>query len=341
MRWTLVGLVVVALVAVGVCVYSPGTPQRLGPLVAFTPTPAEQAAAAPTPEPTPTPPPTKSVPSPTALPILSAATPTPPPSALDLFPRQVRQGRVLLIRVLAPPGLSVQGSVDGDFLTFLPYVQGYWAIFGFPPWATEGIHRVRVMTTDAAGGNVHYADTVEVVSVPLPVDEVVLGSEQSTLLAPITVAREQQQISSVTAGVTVARLWQGQFIGPAGGTVSSFFGARRSYNGGPATGYHEGLDIAGSAGDPVVAANEGVVVLARALTVRGNGILIDHGAGVYSGYYHLAQIKVQEGQPVVKGQLIGEVGATGLATGPHLHWEIIVRGVNVDPMEWLERSIGP
>lgn len=90
-----------------------------------------------------------------------------------------------------------------------------------------------------------------------------------------------------------------------------------------------------------MAAARGRVVFAAPLPIRGNSVIIDHGLGVLSGYHHLSEIAVAVGQQVNAGDVIGRVGATGLATGPHLHWEVIVRGVTVDPLVWTEREFGP
>jgi murein DD-endopeptidase MepM/ murein hydrolase activator NlpD len=99
------------------------------------------------------------------------------------------------------------------------------------------------------------------------------------------------------------------------------------------------MDIAANMGDPVQAANRGRVALAEALKVRGNAVIIDHGLGVYSCYYHLSEIRVQKGQMIEKGQVIGLVGSTGLSTGPHLHWEMRVTGNPVNPIQWTQRAI--
>jgi murein DD-endopeptidase MepM/ murein hydrolase activator NlpD len=79
-----------------------------------------------------------------------------------------------------------------------------------------------------------------------------------------------------------------------------------------------------------------VVVLAEPLFVRGNAVVLDHGRGVFTGYWHLQKLEVKAGDRVVAGQMLGEVGSTGLSTGPHLHWEMRVRGVAVDPLQWTE-----
>ncbi|MEK7682668.1 MAG: M23 family metallopeptidase, partial [Chloroflexota bacterium] len=108
----------------------------------------------------------------------------------------------------------------------------------------------------------------------------------------------------------------------------------RSYNGSEFIYYHTGLDLHGSSTTPVLAPAIGRVAFADNLTVRGNATYLDHGGGVYSGFLHQSQILVQVGDPVVQGQIIGYVGDTGRVTGPHLHWEVWVGGVPVDPLLW-------
>ena len=105
--------------------------------------------------------------------------------------------------------------------------------------------------------------------------------------------------------------------------------------------FHRGIDFSAAEGTPVAAANAGRIAFVGDLALRGISIIIDHGAGVFSGYHHLSSTAVQEGQRVAKGDLVGYSGDTGQSTGPHLHWEIIVRGVEVDALAWTEREIGP
>ena len=119
---------------------------------------------------------------------------------------------------------------------------------------------------------------------------------------------------------------------------SSFYGARRSYNGGPYSTYHEGLDYAAYRGTKVYAPADGVVILAETLYVRGGAVILDHGWGVYTGFYHMDTVDVEVGSVVRKGEQVGTVGTTGLSTGPHLHWDLLVNGIWVDPAAW--RSSG-
>jgi murein DD-endopeptidase MepM/ murein hydrolase activator NlpD len=136
--------------------------------------------------------------------------------------------------------------------------------------------------------------------------------------------------------------WEGPFRYPVEAEslrITSDFGTRRSYNGSEGASFHGGTDFGGGTGTPIYAPAAGKVVLAEPLTVRGNAVLIDHGLGLYSGYWHQSQIVAHEGQEVQAGDLIGYVGDTGLVTGPHLHWEMRLNGIAVEPLQWVMQSI--
>ena len=144
--------------------------------------------------------------------------------------------------------------------------------------------------------------------------------------------------------VTPEKLWQGEFMRPNAGKVSTVFGMRRYYNGVFAEDYyHKGVDYAGVEGSTVVAPAAGKIRLvgkeAEGFRVHGNTIGIDHGQGVLSLFMHLKDINVKEGDMVKAGQAIGTVWATGASTGPHLHWGLYVHGVAVDPVPWRFSSI--
>jgi murein DD-endopeptidase MepM/ murein hydrolase activator NlpD len=130
--------------------------------------------------------------------------------------------------------------------------------------------------------------------------------------------------------------WRQQFVWPADGRVSGLFGSQRIYRGEPAA-YHSGLDIAAGAGAAYVAPADGVVTLAAEspFTLEGNLLIIDHGMGLNSAFLHSSRLAVKEGDVVRQGQLLGYVGATGRATGPHLHWSIKWRDARLDPLLFL------
>jgi len=131
--------------------------------------------------------------------------------------------------------------------------------------------------------------------------------------------------------------WDGAPRRPTLGPVTAEFGTPRSYGGG-AGWPHRGVDFGMESGWPVIACEPGTVVLARGMGEYGNVVLVDHGRAVFSSYLHLKSIDVKPGDFVGKGQVLGTVGATGLALGAHLHFGIYVSGVSVDPMEFLERG---
>jgi hypothetical protein len=143
---------------------------------------------------------------------------------------------------------------------------------------------------------------------------------------------ELARIAAARAKTSKASGWRQQFIWPARGRISGVFGSQRVYRGEPGS-YHSGVDVAPGAGAPVVAPADGIVVLAGppAFSLEGNLVIVDHGMGLNSAFLHLASSAVREGQAVRQGQLIGTVGATGRATGPHLHWGMKWNAARIDP----------
>lgn len=199
-----------------------------------------------------------------------------------------------------------------------------------------GVYPVQALVTLADRATHVLSGEVSVAAAQFPVEYITLAPAQAALLDPALVQRELAILLPLYTAFTPQRLWDGYFLRPTGGLITDVYGSRRSYNGGPAVGSHSGVDFGADAGTPVYAAAAGRVVLAEALPVRGNGVLIDHGAGVFTGYFHLSAIRVEPGQEVAAGDQIGNVGATGLATGPHLHWEVVVGGYQVDGLLWLQ-----
>jgi hypothetical protein len=148
------------------------------------------------------------------------------------------------------------------------------------------------------------------------------------------IQREREIVRAALATVTAVPLWSGPFIMPRDDATTSPYGQRRLFNNEQRS-QHTGLDIRGRTGDPIYASNSGRVILARNLFYTGNAVYIDHGLGIVTGYFHLSEFEVREGQWVEKGQLIGRVGATGRVTGPHLHWGLYLQGAALDPRTLL------
>jgi murein DD-endopeptidase MepM/ murein hydrolase activator NlpD len=145
---------------------------------------------------------------------------------------------------------------------------------------------------------------------------------------------ELERIAAARAVDSGSEGWRQDFAWPATGRISGRFGSQRIYRGEPGS-YHSGLDIAtGGSGTPFAAPADGVVVLAaeEPFSLEGKLIIIDHGMGLNSAFLHASEIVVREGETVRQGQMIGRIGATGRATGPHLHWSLMWRGKRLDPL---------
>ncbi|MEA3228494.1 MAG: M23 family metallopeptidase [Campylobacterota bacterium] len=148
-------------------------------------------------------------------------------------------------------------------------------------------------------------------------------------------AKEYKEAMDIYGRATRKSYIETSFIMPMNSKITSDFGKARVYNG-SLKGYHSGTDFRAKVGTPIIAVNDGVVVLAKDRFYAGNSIIIDHGHGIYSCYYHLSKFSVKEGERVTQKQIIGLSGATGRITGPHLHFSIRVGGLQVDPLQFIE-----
>ncbi len=185
------------------------------------------------------------------------------------------------------------------------------------------------------------ATVLSVVDGGFPVQRLPVPAQVVPLLDPDIGALERLTLATVMAESAPRPLWQGRFLSPVTGGLVTAHGARRAYvdpgGGVAANGQHAGVDLAAPAGAAIVAPAAGIVAFAGTWSIRGNVVVLDHGAGVHSVYGHASSIAVAAGQAVARGQVLGRVGSTGLSTGPHLHWEVRVAGVAVEPLEWTQR----
>jgi len=263
-----------------------------------------------------------------------------------LEPDPLMQGKAAVLEVAGKPGLTLSGMLVDRKLNFFPQGEGrYLGLQGVHVMVDPGLYTLVISGTLPAdapyfGAPFAFSQAVLVGSGNYPFDPVLIVSPET--IDPAVTKPEDAQWFALTSPVTPEKMWEGQFQSPAlppyNDCWPSLFGNRRSYNGSPYTYFHSGLDFCGGVGTDIVAPAAGKVVFAGPLTVRGNATVIDHGWGVYTGYLHQSEILVQVGEMVKPGQSIGKVGGTGRVTGPHLHWEIWVNGVQVDPMDWLEQT---
>ena len=151
-------------------------------------------------------------------------------------------------------------------------------------------------------------------------------------------ALEQEKVKAVFAAFTSERLWSQAFIAPVDGIPTGAFGRKRFLNGQPRN-QHSGEDISAPLGTPVKASNAGLVKMVDDHFFSGLGVILDHGLGLYTMYFHLDSAKVKEGERVARGQIIGTVGKSGRATGPHLHWGAWLNGSRVNPFSLIKLPI--
>ncbi|MDI3281387.1 MAG: M23 family metallopeptidase [Bacillota bacterium] len=262
----------------------------------------------------------------------SSLTPASESRTLAVYPPQVPQGG-LLLAVLREPGVDAPPVGEAAFLPqpvpFHRYRQLWVALVGVSYRTAPGRYTLS-LRLPAGSEERSWTAEVEVLPRSFPVEELSLPPAQQTLRSPDRQKEDAARLQAARAASAPSPLWEGPFLLPVSGRFKTGFGAVRRVNGWE-TDRHSGLDIAAPAGTPVRAANAGIVRLAAHLNASGQTVLLDHGWGLTTSYSHLGRLLVREGQAVGKGEVIGEVGSTGVATGPHLHWAVSLHGVFVDP----------
>lgn len=259
-------------------------------------------------------------------------------ASVTWHPAKPRNGDVAWVHVKnVSESATVEGSVDGRPLTFFPYGGGHAAVFGIDIDAKPGSYAWRV-------GVVEKEREPQTAYGALKIQRREFSVERLTLpkgmvdLDPETERRandESKRLATVYRTITPERLWRGKFTKPVGvAGEGTGFGARRVINGQPRS-PHSGADYSAPTGTPVVAANGGRVALVGDFFFPGRLVVLDHGQGLYTLYFHLDTIAVAETQRVERGQPVGTVGATGRATGPHLHFGALMRSARVDPATLL------
>jgi len=273
----------------------------------------------------------------------SDANPTGLPAAfasVEVTPLPPVQGATVQIHITVTEPVTLGGMLIDHPLHFFQIEDGSWvALQGVHALTEPGIYPLRLEATLPEGALQSFEQMVLVKSGYYPAESI-NGVEADTI-DPAVTGPEDQWLLSLISPVTPEKYWQGTFQLPVDSQycIRSKFGNRRSYNGGVLNLFHTGIDFGVcSEAHPfdIYAPADGVVAFTGLKTVRGNATIIDHGWGIYSGLYHQEEIYVAVGDHVTAGQLIGKIGATGRVTGPHLHWEIWVNGIQVNPLEWLQ-----
>ena len=258
--------------------------------------------------------------------------------SVKLDPASIPPGGVSLVKIAAPSGAAVTGVryLKKNFPVFRGDDGKWIALVGAGLKASPGRHNVAVKWK--------HGNEQEVYAAVLPIsrkrypEEHLKVSKKMVNFPPDILKRvldDQKAVRGACSRIAARHYWEGPFIWPVNSKILSPFGLRRFFNGQPRS-PHSGIDLRAKDGTPIVAPNNGVVVLARDCYLSGKTVVIDHGGGLYTLYAHFSEFKVKNGDHVKKGQVIGLAGSTGRVTGPHLHWGVSLLGTRLDPEQFME-----
>jgi len=238
---------------------------------------------------------------------------------------QVKQGEVLRI---TDNGATAQ--LNDKTIRLFP--QGPGETLGLMPIpVTQAPGKYTVIIKDARGAKIKDLP-IEVVDAHYPRQNI-RASKAMKELTPLP--GEMETVKALNNTVSEKRMWVEPFRSPTSECMNSLFGVMRYHNGVATGNFHRGVDLRSPMGTPIHATSPGIVRIAKMYRLHGGMVGIDHGQGVISTYLHMSKLAATEGTTVKAGDVIGYVGATGFATGPHLHWAIYVNGLPVNPSQWV------
>lgn len=264
------------------------------------------------------------------------------PVSVSFSSQVLKQGEVLAVQVEPRSSVSkISGTIFNKPIHFYknPAPKKYSALVGIDMDTKPGRYKLKIFITDRTGKKTTMQHRIRVnyanfgtQKLTLPPDKVTLDEE--TLKK---VELEKEKIGKVWDIFTEEPLWDGRFIQPVAGDMSDNFGLRRIINGEQKS-PHTGIDVDAPEGAPVQASNSGRAVFTDDQFFSGKTLVIDHGLGLFTMYFHLSEILVTEGTPVKRGDIIAKAGKTGRATGPHLHWGVRLNGARIHPASLIRLS---
>ena len=260
----------------------------------------------------------------------------------SIEPLPLVQGSTEVIRAQVQEGASLSGTLVDMPLHFFSENGEQIALQGIHAMLDPGVYPLSIEATFPDGSKQSFEQMILVTSGNYSSEDIPLNDP--SFIDPAITDPELKNVTAIITPATPTRYWTDIFTSPSvySDCFTSRYGTRRTYtiigSSEEIPGFHSGLDFCGGEGLQISAPAPGKVVFAAPLTVRGNATIIDHGWGVYSGIYHQSQILVNVGDTVTQGQVIGLVGGTGRVTGAHLHWDLWVNGIQVNPLNWLNQA---
>ncbi|OLD45054.1 MAG: hypothetical protein AUI83_16490 [Armatimonadetes bacterium 13_1_40CM_3_65_7] len=266
--------------------------------------------------------------------VLAASVRAGPVATVSVSPTVISQGGAVTVTVVGDlPDGTLQVRFVGRTWPLYRASDGWRTYLGTDPNTAPGARAIVIEVVDHDSVRRLARRIITVRGVAFPRRTITFDPETLALLTPEKVAEEQAKVAAGLRVLEPAQLWSASFQMPLTGRISSPYGVISIYQG-TSHGWHHGTDIAAPEGEIVRAANSGIVRLAEPLPLSGDTVILDHGMGILTFYMHMSELDVASGDRVRKGDTVGRVGSTGLATGPHLHWGVRVNGVYVDPLLW-------
>ena len=259
---------------------------------------------------------------------------TPVPITVAATPKSARPGDLVVLTIVIPaPAESVQVRVfDRDVPAIRIDKTTFSVLVGIDLAVVPGTYRIAIESGATRTRFPLLVTARKFATRTLNVDPAFVNPPPS---AVPRIEREAKELQRIWQMSTSPKLWDGAFMAPVPQPANSAFGTRTILNGEPRS-PHGGADFGSPAGTPIKAPNAGRVVLADSLYYTGNTLVIDHGLGLFSLFAHLSEINARAEDLVKTGDVVGTVGATGRATGPHLHWSVRINGARVDPVSLLD-----
>lgn len=264
-----------------------------------------------------------------------------PFESISLNPFVPRQGDTLIIRVKTEVPLeSIAGTLMDHPLNFFEQAPNtYIGLMGVYALLEPSIYPITIRAIAKTGEASLVQGRIQVGQGNFPYETLSLSGDLMPLLDPQLNEAETEEFAKIFSVFTPKQWWHGPMQQPIDTRFASYFGARRSFNNHTLDTYHSGVDMIARVGTPVMAAAPGRVAAAEPFNIRGNVIVIDHGRGVFTVYCHLSRFVAKVGDMVDTGEIIGYSGNTGRVLGPHVHWELAVGGVLVNPLDWMNEEI--
>ena len=256
---------------------------------------------------------------------------------VDVLPGQPQPGDVVVVRVTPNSPLdTVVGSFAGKTLRFVRKGAAWEALTGISAIADIGVYPISVRAVAQNGTAAEVNGRIQVVASGYGQENITIDYRLTPLLDPQVNADERFQIDTLVSQFTPNQYYSGTFKLPVVSKITSYYGARRTFNAGVLRTYHSGMDVLAPVGTPVHVGASGRVAAIQEFKVRGLVVIVDHGRGVFTLYCHLSKVNVKAGQIVSANEVIALSGNSGRSEGPHLHWELAVGGVTVDPLPYVD-----